>query len=130
MTIQEFIQNRFRALWNKRITQEEIGRRFGISQRQVSTYLSAKTGLEAISQMKLSTLLKMFPEIEFRIMGEAGVEVIQHHNHQAISITGGTVTVGTPPLAAGCLDAILSDKNICDKCKIHVLRILRSRERH
>jgi len=64
MNIYDVFQQALREEYNKGVTQEELGRRAGISQQHVNRLLN---GRSSFANLKLETMLKLLPKAKINV---------------------------------------------------------------
>ena len=128
------IIERLQKLIDGGMTQKEIADKTGITQSHVSKLLNSNDKNNSAKAVTITTFFKLFPEMEslldknlngfshLHYMQQTGNEQIQQINSPNANAHINTTSIND--FKQAIISVILDDTEICDKCKVRVLRIL------
>ena len=123
------------------VTDVELAAKAHCSQAKINAMLngtkekpkaSAKTAHEVVEKVEFRTLVKLFPEIFDEILrkygaqgGGAGQAIVNSPGAATVNGNANSVHIAQDAALAAAELKILDDTDICDKCKVRVLRIIK-----
>ena len=123
MNIYDVFQQALREEYNKGVTQEELGRRAGISQQHVNRLLN---GRSSFANLKLETMLKLLPKAKINI---ADMNIVNNGTNSGViginnESSSPAAAADAERMRAGLLQGII-DLDIEDSVKVTFLRFVR-----
>ena len=119
MDFKTYIYKRLRELRNE-MTQQEMAKKAGCAQSYINHILNSPP--DTLATVRLDILLKLFPELF--------ASVVQNvHADNGIGIANGDYATVNNTQSYDSIQlerSILDDDDICDKCKVKVLKLLKS----
>ena len=127
MTIFEQLQAILRKERDSGSTNQSIGDRVGLSHAHINRLLNGSA--DRIESLKFGTVLKLFPGL-IRIVDKDG-QISQTNSPGAVVAIGENSIANTKSndnikLNNQLMSNILNDDEICDSCKVRILKILQA----
>lgn len=119
MDIFKKLQAELRRMRSEGATNEELGRRAGVSHAHINRLLNGDS--EKFEKLSLGTALRLFPDLA-RLLEDSGriTQTVTNVRDSKISQTA-TTSPGLSSLA----DSVLCADGLCDSCRVRVLRLIR-----
>ena len=132
MTIYQLFHDGLKRMRDAGATNREIAEKVGCSHQQINRMLNK--GAEYFEKVEFRTLVKLFPEIFDEILrkygaqgGGAGQAIVNSPGAATVNGNANSVHIAQGAALAAAELKILDDTDICDKCKVRVLRIIKGK---
>ena len=122
MDIYDAFRQALREEYDKGATQEELGKRGGISQQHVNRLLN---GRSSFANLKLETMLKLLPKAKINV---ADMNIVNNGSNSGViginnESSSTAPTEEAEKLRSGLMQSII-DLDIDDSAKVAILRLL------